>query len=1199
MFLKRLELFGFKSFAKKTVFEFSSGITAIVGPNGSGKSNIADAILWVFGEKKAKSLRGEKMEDIIFTGTKEKSPLNMAEVSLTFDNSSNFFDSEYNEINITRRLYRTGDSSYMINKTPCRRKDILEKFMDTGIGKDAYSIISQGQIEQILSAKPVDRRYLFEETAGISKYKSRKEEALRKLENCKNDLVRVSDVLEELKSQIEPLKKQAKKAKKYKKISEMLKKLELRLFAVKIEEKRTKWYDLHEKTEGLDKELSEISAENKKMDANIENLKNKSLHIEKEIEAKNEDNNRVIEEIERNQAQKTIYEDKKNNLRSKIENLKSELANLDGEIDKKKEGINETDKELDQLEKNYEEQKNKYDIKVKELASHKEGEEDLNLKKLRENLDDVISQKSSLKANKTNQEKELENIREEIKKINDEKSVKDNEVLEQDRFVARLKDKKNDAEKELEDLTHNLDKKEQYLKDLSDKEKELTNKIQELKNHLQEKKSKIQMINEFKKDYRGFSKGVKEILVKKDKDPNFSGVLGTVSTLITVSDKYKKAIETSLGGALQNLVVDRDKDAINVINYLKKHKLGRATCLPLDNLAPRKLSIDLEKKATKSKGYLGVAANLLNTEKRFKVVADYLLARVIVMDDIKNALDLAKEINFATRIVTLDGEMVLPGGAMVGGSFSGSNKNSGFLDRDKEINDLKQSINSLNKELESNNKNLSKIVDEKNKLVSELDKIKDNKYNLMVTIKENNKELEGATKELKRLQKELDDISLKEKAKIEKRDEISNNLKKTNEGLRSVEEQENVLYRKQNEIETLSINRKDDKERIEGELSNIQVEMARLTEKIESFKDKSKKDKEDLNILKDKKERLKNDLKESGNTLDEYQTHLKELDKTINDLKEKQKDLTKSLQELKQERDNTKEKLLESEQIKNETAQKERKTEKKLNKLNVEKKEIETELKKLLDDLYEKYQLSFDSVLADNTIQKDELDINKTEKQLAKLKQGLDRLQPVNLGAIEEYNNLKSRLEFLQKQKDDLIEAENSLKNIIEDIDGVMKKKFKDTINQVNNTFKDTFKNLFGGGEASLRLTTPQDPLSSGVEIEARPPGKRLQSISLLSGGEKALTVISLLFSILKIKPTPFCILDEIDASLDEKNIYTYTKFLRDFSKKTQFIVITHRKETMQHCDALYGMSMAEAGISKLLSVSLNDDTLNESAVTK
>ena len=1177
MYLKRLELQGFKSFADKTVLEFMPGITSVIGPNGSGKSNISDAIRWVLGEQSMKSLRSGKSSDVIFAGTQNRKSLGFAEASLIFDNSDGKLPIEYTEVTVTRKIYRSGETGYYINKVPCRLKDVLELFMDTGIGKDGYSIIGQGKIDEILSNKSEDRRNVFEEAAGIVKFKTRKEESEKKLEHTKLNLLRINDILTEIEANIEPLKIQADKARKFLNLKEELKNIEVGLFYFNIEKYKSELKEIIENTEILQsncnleegkieriKLLKEELKDNlDEITIKIENTQNIGFESEKQIEKLNSDINVAKAKIQNNSENIESYNKEISETNEKIKKSKQEI---DEKIDKKN--------SLKENRKKFENELNEKQEKLDEILKNL-SDEQLHIESLKRKLEDNIDEKYEIESDTNTQNANTSNIEKRRTQIDNE--INSN-ISELDNTSFKKEESVKEFEKSKKDRNEIQEKIQNILKEKQSIEKEI--KIYDLKinNLMQEnqiKDSRCKFLEETEREKEGYIKSVKSILNDKNLLANMNGkVHGAVANLITVPKNMQIAIEMSLGASLQNIVINSEEDAKKLIDYLRKNNLGRASFLPISSVKGKK--IEKIKKIDKA---IGVASDLIEYDKLYENIILSLLGRTVIVENMDLGVELAKENNYSFKIVTLQGDIINPSGAISGGSVP--KRTTSILGREKEIEELKEEIKSIKKKIESvqkeqqekkailNNMGLkeleseSQTIDikynvEKQKLESinenaeklrlHIAKLKQEKINLNAQkeeiqkfIEQNKIKLEKIKRENEELQKEISNYTEKNKEINKVVDDLDFDITNLKISVSSFDESENSI----NEIQNL----------IEKEIEN-----------------------NNLNI-KNKKDRIQNLTQE----IEKLNTEINKNNEKIKEIKEKVSNSSIDIEKLKQEKTNISERIKKQEELQEEEFKIIEDLKAQIVRIDIKKNKTEEDLNSLVNNLWEEYELTPN---AKGNYKRPE-NVALTQKRVNNLRQDIRDLGSVNVDSIEEYKNLKNRYDFMCEQRLDLENTMSKLRNMISDITETMKKQFKERFEIINRNFGEVFKELFGGGKAEIALEDESNILECGININVQPPGKKLQSMMLLSGGERAFTAIALLFAILKMSPAPFCVLDEIEAALDDVNVYRYAEFLKKFSKDTQFLVITHRKGTMEAADTVYGITMEENGISKLLSMKL------------
>ena len=1181
MYLKRLEMQGFKSFADKTVLEFMPGITTVIGPNGSGKSNISDSIRWVLGEQSIKSLRGGKSEDIIFSGTQARKSLGFAEASIVIDNSDGKLPIEYSEVVVTRRIFRNGESGYFINKTPCRLKDVLELFMDTGIGKDGYSIIGQGKIDEILSNKSEERRNIFEEAAGIVKYRARKNESEKKLEQTKLNLLRINDILSEIEANIEPLKMQSDKARKYLDLREELKSIEIGLFIYNInnykerlaevvkdidiinaqkEDEEGKLSELQNLKEKLKTELEEIIKK-------IEETQNLGFESEKKIEQINSEINVANERISNNNQNQERYskeieelknrnieiEEEKENRIQKKDNLSLNREKFAKELEEKEAELKELSGKLTEEEKKIEEKKKQVEQNVEVKYENKEK-----INTIEVNNENQLKRKKTVK----------NEIQETISKL-DEKRVIKSETI---KTFNEKESKRNECKKRLEDIRT---KKEEANSKIGEYE----TKINNLTSELRVKDSKQKFLSEMEKEKEGYSRAVKSILLECEKDSKLNkGVNGVLANLISVPEEYQTAIETVLGATLQNIVTDTEEDAKKLIEYLRQNSLGRASFLPIASVKGKKVDRLIRNNLS---GIVGVASELIKTDKKYEGVVSNLLGKTVIVDNMDTAIILARQNSYSFRIVTLKGDIINPSGAISGGSTT--QKTTSIIGRQGQIKELEKEIAQLKKQIED-------ITEEKKKYETSIESLLAEVSNLEQTAQET--EIEYAT----------------EKQRMESLEETISTLET------KLGELKNELV----EIENTVTQNEQQKQEIEEKTAKIEQENSELNTEIQAFAEKNKENQkyiDDLNFditnlkisvssfdesnnsIEEILERIETELKNNIENISKKEEQSKALLKENEDSKLNIEQLKQSIEQIKIEvstSSETIEQLRNDKNVKNEEiTNTEKQIEEKYsiieeiknqgNKLEVKKSKYDVELEQIINKMWEDYELTPNNAGE----YKKPNNIQETTKQVKELRDQIKDLGSINIDSIEEYKQTKDRYDYMCEQRLDLENSSNKLKKVIQDMTKIMKEQFEEQFKIINKNFGEVFKELFGGGKAELRLTDEQDILNCGIEIEVQPPGKKLQNMSLLSGGERAFTAIALLFAILKMNPAPFCVLDEIEAALDDVNVYRFADYLKNFTKVTQFLVITHRKGTMEAADTVYGITMEESGISKLLSMKL------------
>ena len=1186
MYLKSIEVQGFKSFANKIVFDFHNGITGIVGPNGSGKSNVADAVRWVLGEQSAKQLRGAKMEDVIFAGTQNRKPVGFAYVAITLDNSDHALPVEYDEVTVSRRVYRSGESEYKINGHSCRLRDVTEMFYDTGIGKEGYSIIGQGQIDKILSGKPDERRELFDEAAGIVKFKRRKSAAIKKLENERSNLVRVNDILSELEKQVGPLKQQSEKAKEYLNYKTDLKKYDVNAFLLE--------------TDRIRKETAELNGRLKIVDDDLEDSKSEYDNTKSEYEAAENQLNDINAQIDENSQTVSALELENQKLQGEInvftEQIKTFNANkqLHSErlldIEKDKQNKSNSVKELREQYNDLNTELSEYNDKLaaindtaKALNAEIEGISG-QIDNRQNSIYDNLTEQSTIKAENQKFVTMLEQL--EIKKSELTSHIikgKSDESA-QKQVIKSLTAELDNAVGKLEDINNSIEESNTSVTQLKAEIAEKNSELDKLTQNYHREKSRLESLINITERYDGYGNSIKKIMELKDSNP---GILGVIADIVKVEKQYETAIETALGGTIQNIVTDKESTAKELIGYLKQNKLGRATFLPLNAIHARNT---LENEACiNEKGVIGVASNLVRVSFEYEGLAKYLLGRILVVDNIDNALLIAKKYKYTLRIVTLEGEQLNPGGSMTGGAFRNS---SNLLGRRREIEELKQSVSNTNKQITQEKAAVADLRNQVAKYREALDSY--NKLLRETHIRKNTIDVN-----LKQADLKLSEIiasygdAIKEQASIdseilkisESRNQVSGNLNlldNQNEAARKeIENLGKTLEAKKSEEAAVALkieNLKISHSSIEQKASFINENIERLCKELDNLEEEKTSIQEKIGETKELVSAKQADIELVKNSIEESKRKITVIGEKLEDLRAAKEKVNASHKEFFKKREELNEKiiLLEKDSMR----------------LHNQYDRLEESYDSLVDYMWNEYELTYSYALE---LKSDELNnINDIRKQINILKAAIKKLGDVNVNAIEEYKSVSERYEFMKTQHDDMIEAEESLMKVIEELDEGMRTQFTAKFEEIKVEFDKVFKELFGGGRGTIELVEGEDILEAGILIISQPPGKKLQNMMQLSGGEKALTAIALLFAIQNLKPSPFCLLDEIEAALDDSNVGRYANYLHKLTKHTQFIVITHRRGTMSAADRLYGITMQEKGVSTLVSVDLIENDLND-----
>jgi len=1186
MYLKSIEIQGFKSFANKILFQFHNGITGIVGPNGSGKSNVADAVRWVLGEQSAKQLRGTKMEDVIFAGTELRKPLSYAYVSITFDNSDHVLDIDYDEVKVTRKVFRSGESEYQINGNSCRLKDISELFYDTGIGKEGYSIIGQGQIDKILSGKPDERRELFDEAAGIVKFKRRKAASIKKLENEKDNLVRVNDILSELEKQVGPLKEQSEKARKYLNLRDDLKVRDVNAFLIESDQLREKLADVSTKIDIVSHNMSEAKEKFENTNEEYERLEAEIEEINQEIDESNTSLTEANSKKQEIEGDIKVCIEQVNAFNKDKENAEARIQAITNDLDAKNKQIEDYNTEsqnLDQDLYDYQESLKVSDGKTSEYA---ERIDQINAKLLA-NQNEIYS----LMEVKSKGLAEIERLKAMSEQLGIRKAELSSQILaaksleaDQDQIILGFRDDLIKADENVNAINSKIKEINDSIQNKRNQISALSTKAEKLQSEYHRAKSRLESLVAITEKYDGYGNSIKKVMELKSQNP---GILGVIADIVKVEKKYETAIETALGGAIQNIVTDNENTAKNLISYLKQNRLGRATFLPLNAINARNtLNGDA---CTKEKGAIGVANKLVRVSYEYEKLIDFLLGRILVVDNIDNALAIARKYKHSLRIVTLEGEQLNPGGSMTGGAF----KNAGnLLGRRREIEELKVEVNNSSKEFNESKEAASSLRKEVSDLRLQLDE--ENKVLRQAQVDRNTAQmnLSNASSKKKEIVASYSDQSSKMAEVKDQLDEIDSSMKEVNlkagQSDSKTEELKNSSLALTDELEKV---KKEQTEYTEGN-ANIRLAFETISQKKGFILENVSRLKAESQTLIEEKEELKAKISQALASIKDKNDQIELLKEESNNSLELNNDLSQKINQLKLSRDeknkNHKQFLDLREDLRNQIGD----LDKESYRLSDALEKYQETQDNLVDYMWQEYELTYNYALE---LKNPEFnDLNAMKKEIRNLKNSIRALGPVNVNSVEQYNEVSERYEFLKKQHDDLIEATDSLKQVIDDLDAGMRKQFTEKFEEIKLEFSKVFKELFGGGKGTIRLDEEADILDANITIESQPPGKKLQNMMQLSGGEKALTAISLLFAIQNLKPSPFCLLDEIEAALDDSNVGRYANYLHKLTAHTQFIVITHRRGTMTAADRLYGITMQEKGVSTLVSVDLIEADLDD-----
>ncbi|MBU5481768.1 chromosome segregation protein SMC [Blautia sp. MSJ-19] len=1186
MYLKNIEVYGFKSFAQKINFEFHNGITGIVGPNGSGKSNVGDAVRWVLGEQSAKQLRGGNMQDVIFSGTESRKPLSFASVSITLDNSDHKLPVDYNEVTVTRRLYRSGESEYRINGSACRLKDIQEMFYDTGIGKEGYSIIGQGQIDKILSGKPEDRRELFDEAAGIVKFKRRKATTLKKLDEERQNLVRVTDILSELTKQLGPLERQSETARIYLSKREELKELDVNLFL--LEHQRT-----GELLKELEGKLGQAQRELTEAQEAYDQTKVEYDRLEQELEELNHNLDRVKEEQQQNALQKQQYEGQIKILEEQISSGRQSSEHFQSRLHVLKEELERRSQEREHLTEEQQELQNKLREVKKQLKKETDAMENIaaNVEECTQAVEDgkneiieILNSRATTKGKVQRFDAMMEQL--DIRKAAISQRIlrlkSEEEVLEKERISAQ---KQYDTVTELIQSTNQecvrLNEEIQKLQEILKKQ---NSQMEIGQTAYHREASRLESLRNITERYDGYGNSIRRVMEQKSREP---GIKGVVADIIHVQKDYEVAIETALGGSIQNIVTDDEQTAKRMIAFLKKNRFGRATFLPLSNISGRG-GLN-QKDVLKEEGVVGTANTLVEADPEYSELVQYLLGRVLVVDHIDHAIAIGKKYRHSLRMVTIEGESLNPGGSMTGGAFK---NNSNLLGRRREIEELERSVGLLKKELEETQKQIGEnrskrnvlrdtIAEFQQKLQQQYVEQNTAKMNL-AQFKEKEDEIQKSYRQIEREQQEL------RQQAGEIRQDHSNIARELEDSQKDEKELEIFIETKQKELEEW----KAEETAKTHELEQIRLAESSLVQQDRFLQENISRLSSEIDVCQTESREITDSLNQSAEEIHKKEDGIIELQKAAESCLTQETQLEEQRvhwQEEKEERSTKHKSFFEK---RDHLSEKTSLLDKECFRLRSQAEKIEEQRETQISYMWEEYEVTPNNALQ---YRREELnDRQEIRKNVLRIKDEIRKLGSVNVNAIEDYKELLERHTFLSGQYEDLVKAAETLEGIIQELDEGMRRQFTEKFRDIQREFDKAFKELFGGGKGTLELAEDEDILEAGIRIISQPPGKKLQNMMQLSGGEKALTAIALLFAIQNLKPSPFCLLDEIEAALDDSNVGRFASYLQKLTKNTQFIIITHRRGTMNAADRLYGITMQEKGVSTLVSVDLVENQLTQ-----
>ncbi len=1177
MYLKSIEIIGFKSFADKTILTFEPGVTGVVGPNGSGKSNITEAIRWVLGETSAKSLRGGKMPDVIFAGSQSRRGINIAEVTVILDNQDHYLPIDFNEVSVKRSLNRNGDSDYYINKKHVRLKDIQELFMDSGLGKESFSIISQGKVEEIFNSKPEDRRGIFEEAAGVFKYKQKKKAAEQKLFETEDNLNRLNDILYELKSQLAPLAFEKEQAEKFLRLKEELKKQEVSFVAEKIarnaKEKTAKEIEFKQ----LNEEYTAVNLKNEQVVSELAQKKKNHETLDQDYTKAQDEQVALTKLYEQAHSKKQLFQEKSLYQIEKKEQAEKEVALLGEnikvllkELEENKETLLKNQTLLDDLEGNVSEQEElvkRYSRSVKEQLAD-----------LRADFIEVMQQET----NQLNDYKHNERL---ISQLLEQKTAnlakKEKITTESEEVTASLTDLKNRqqaAQEKMERLLAIVSDKQKKLDELQKNYDSLYQEYYQQLGNFQQKQARLKSLEDIQKSHSGYYQGVRQIL----RNPNLKGIEGPVIELMSVPKEFTLGIETALGGTIQHLIVEDETAAKGAIEYLKAQHLGRATFLPLTTIKPRQLPNYIFSQLENDPNFAGVASEVISYDEKYANIYQYLLGTTILAKDLTGAIAIAKKVRHQFKVVSLQGDVMNAGGSMTGGAKS-SNQ-TGLLAQKNEQETLEKVVTTLKEQLVTLENQVKNSQGAQEKLKEDLLVLRKNEELGRQLIQELTSEIASEEKDLLQLEKETQVLVKEEEHALVQLNELKVEQKNLLEQQEKSKLAKDQIQNEMNHVEKDSSQSEVLREKAQEKLQAFQKEQAILETQQEQLRQLVAKEETQLKTQEDTLTLAKEELEQLG--VNSFALSQEEIEAQLKEAKEKQTALIEEIKALKEKRSHVYEEITVLEKVSNETYEKQHLLAGKIATLSQELTYLNEQLDQHLQFLQEEYELTFEQAKAEFLLT---MSLEETAKLVKTIKKNIQDIGPVNLGAIESYDQVSERFTFLTGQKEDLMDAKDHLFATMDEMDEEVKHRFMSTFKDISAQFEEVFPKMFGGGFAKLVLTDPKDILHTGIEITAQPPGKKLQSLNLLSGGERALTAITLLFAILQVRPVPFTVLDEVEAALDEANVVRFGRYLQSFKDQRQFIVVTHRKGTMEACDVLYGVTMEESGVSKILSVQLKD----------
>ena len=1186
MYLKSIEVHGFKSFANKIIFQFHNGITAIVGPNGSGKSNVADAVRWVLGEQSAKQLRGASMQDVIFAGTETRKPLGYASVSITLDNSDHRLPVAYDEVTVTRRVYRSGESEYLLNGTQVRLRDINEMFYDTGIGKEGYSIIGQGQIDKILSGKPEERRELFDEAAGIVKFKRRKNTAQKKLEAERQNLVRVNDILSELTRQLGPLEKQAATAKIYLQKRDELKRYDVNLFLLEFERLRRELQETEEKKQTAEAQMEDTKAEYEKAKEEYELLETQIEELDAALQAKRDEVSTGKLRRQQFENQIELLGEQINTAKTSDEHLQSRIASILQQIQEHEVQEQKAGEELSSLREQLlevSERETSASDKVSRVKNEI-AELEAAIEKGKSDIIGLLNQRATVKGRMQRYVTMLEQAQIRRAQLMQEALKLKSEKAEQEVVCQEVTKEYEEITQRIEQLTGRSDEVNEKLAAVQQKLQEYNRRIEGEQTEFHREASRLESLKNIAERYDGYGNSIRRVMEQKDKNP---GILGVVADIIKVDKSYETAIETSLGGSIQNIVTDTEETAKRQIEFLKRNRYGRATFLPLSGITGK--GGFSTPQALKEPGVIGLASGLVSAEAKYSELIQFLLGKTVVVDHVDNAIALARKYRHSLRIVTIDGELLNPGGSMSGGAFKNS---SNLLGRRREIEELEKQVQKRRLVLDELQKKIDESRRQRNGMRDELVRLKDElqeeylaQNTAKMKLQELNEKNDSTGQGYQRIQSEAGEIEVQIREIKESQSKEQQELEQSEQ---TEHDTEQLILQKQEELEK----KRGEEELALSHTEEIHLELSKLSQKESFIRENAARIRQEKEQLETDKLQFEADIKGAAQSVSEKEAQIDEIRRTLEQAASWEEKAQKEIEALVQEKEekNTVHKKFFANR--EELSQRISLLDRENFRLNAQIEKMGEQKDHLVNYMWEEYALTFSS--AAELRDEEPGSVQTLKKNISALKSEIKSLGNINVNAIDEFKEVSERHTFLSAQHEDLLKAEEALLKIIEELDNGMRIQFREQFSRIQVEFDKAFKQLFGGGKGALELVEEEDILDAGIRIIAQPPGKKLQNMMQMSGGEKSLTAIALLFAIQNLKPSPFCLLDEIEAALDESNVDRYAGYLHKLTKNTQFIIITHRRGTMSAADRLYGITMQEKGVSALVSVNLIEDELDE-----